>query len=161
MTRRMIGAGIFGALLLLVRVPAARAFSGDHLINVAGAVHETAAKEDGSISLSGSINFNKKGGSASSVFITIALVDTGGDSIQCVLKTASDVSYTLTDGVGTLTLTVGSGDTCTAGNVGNKIVFNFAALANTGRVTATSINLVDNMGDLVDLTTATGAILTQ
>lgn len=159
MTRRMVTAGIIGAILLLANVSAANAFSGKRLISAAGAVHETAAKEDGSISLSGFIDFTKSG--ASAVHITIALVDTGGDSISCVLSSPADVSYTLADDIGTLTLTVGSTDACTTGNVKNSIVFNFAVLSTTGRITATSINLVDNMGDLVDLTTATGAILTQ
>lgn len=35
------------------------------------------------------------------------------------------------------------------------------AASETGRITATSINLHDNMGDVVDLTTASGSILTQ
>jgi hypothetical protein len=148
-------------MLLLANAPAAHAFTGRHLINAEGAVRETAASESGTIALSGMIDFDKTGG-ASAVDLTIALVDTGGDNISCVLSTPADVAYTLSkEGIGTLTLTVGSADVCTSGNTGNQIVFNFVVLTNTGRVTATSIDLVDSMGDLVDLTTLSGAILTQ
>jgi hypothetical protein len=158
---RTIGAGILGTMLLLANVPAANAFTGRHLISAEGAVRETAASESGTIALSGMIDFDKTGG-ASAVDITIALVDTGGDNISCVLSTPADVGYTLSkEGIGTLTLTVGSANVCTSGNTGNKIVFNFVVLTNTGRVTATSIDLVDSMGDLVDLTTISGSILTQ
>ena len=160
MNRRIVAAGFLATLLLVTKIPAADAFSGKRLINAAGAVHETAAKEEGSIALSGAIDFNKSGG-ATAVHITIALVDTGGDSISCVLSNPSDVTYTLADNVGTLTLKVGAGDVCTTGNLGNTIVFNMALLSNTGRITATSINLTDSGGDAVDLTTADGAILTQ
>ena len=160
MTRRTVAAGIVGAVLLLSNVTAANAFSGRHLITAAGAVHETAVSETGTIALSGLIDFTKTG--ASAVQISIAMVDSGGDSISCVLSTPADVTYTLSkEGIGTLTLTVGSGDTCTTGNTGKSIVFNFVVLSNTGRVTATSINLVDSMSDLVNLTTATGTVLTQ
>jgi hypothetical protein len=58
-------------------------------------------------------------------------------------------------------LTVGSTDTCTTGNTGKAIGFNFVVLTNTGRITATTIDLVDSMGDVVDLTTLSGTILTQ
>ena len=160
MNRRIVAAGFLATVLMIAKIPAANAFSGKHLINAAGAVHETAAKEDGSIALSGVVDFNKSGG-ATAVHVTIALVDTGGDSISCVLSNPSDVAYTLADNVGTLTLKVGSGDVCTTGNLGNTIVFNMALLSNTGRITATSINLMDSGGDAVDLTTADGAILTQ
>jgi hypothetical protein len=107
------------------------------------------------------IDFNKSNG-ASAVEITIVLVDSGGDNINCVLSTPADVAYTLSkEGIGTLTLTIGSGDTCTAGNTGKAITFNFVVGSNTGRITATSIDLVDSMSDLVDLTTASGSVLTQ
>ena len=160
MNRRIVAGSLLAALLLVAKTPAANAFSGKHLINAAGAVHETAAKEDGSIALSGLVDFNKLGG-ATAVHITIALLDTGGDSISCVLSNPGDAAYTLVDNVGTLTLKVGTGDVCTTGNLGNTIVFNMALLSNTGRITATSINLIDSGGDAVDLTTADGAILTQ
>jgi len=160
MNRRIVAAGFLATLLLVTKIPAANAFSGKHLINAAGAVHETVAKEDGSIALSGVVDFNKSGG-ATAVHITIALVDTGGDSISCVLSNPGDVTYTLADNVGTLILKVGTGDVCTTGNLGNTVVFNLALLSNTGRITATSINLTDSGGDAVDLTTADGAILTQ
>jgi|SRR5271163_1131653 len=107
------------------------------------------------------LDFDKSGG-ASAVNITIAMIDTGGDTISCVLATPGDVAYSLNkEGVGTLTLTVGAGDACTTGNAGKSILFNFAVLTNTGRITATSINLLNNMGDVVSFTTATGAVLTQ
>ena len=161
MIRQTVAAAIMGAALLVANVPVANAFSGRHLISAAGAVRETSASETGTISLSGLIDFNRTGG-ASAVQITIDLIDSGGDNIACVLSTPSDVAYTLSkEGIGTLTLTVGSADTCTAGNTGNAIVFNFVVLSNTGRITATSIDLVDSMSDVVDLTTATGSILTQ
>jgi hypothetical protein len=161
MTRRIVAAGMIATMLFLARVPSANAFSGRHLISAAGAVRESAASESGTLSLSGMIDFNKTGG-ASAVQITIDMIDSGGDNISCVLATPGDVAYTLSkEGIGTLTLTVGTGDTCTAGNTGKKIVFNFVVLTNTGRITATSIDLVDNMSDVVDSTTATGAILTQ
>lgn len=160
MIRQTLAAAILGTMLLFTNASVASAFSGRHLINAAGAIHETAASETGTISLSGLIDFDKSGG-ASSVDVTIALVDSGGDSISCVLSTSADVTYSLTKGIGTLTLTVGENDTCTTGNTGKAIVFNFVVLSNTGRITATSINLVDDMSDVVDLTTATGSILTQ
>jgi hypothetical protein len=161
MTRQLVTAAVAGAALLLANVPVANAFTGRHLISAAGAIRETTAAESGTISLSGLIDFNKSNG-ASAVDVTIDLVDSGGDNIACVLSTPADVAYTLSkEGIGTLTLTVGSADTCTAGNTGKAIVFNFVVLSNTGRITATSINLVDSMSDLVDLTTASGSILTQ
>jgi len=132
-------------MLLLANVAVANAFGGRHLIDAAGAIHETVAGETGTIALSGLIAFNRSGG-ATAVQVTIAMVDSGGDNISCVLSTPGDVAYTLSKArIGTLTLTVGANDVCTAGNTGNSIVFNFVVLASTGRITATSINLVDNM----------------
>jgi hypothetical protein len=160
MIRQIVAATLMGAMLVVTNAPVANAFSGRHLISAVGAVHETVAAESGTISLSGLIDFNKSNG-ASAVDVTIDLVDSGGDSIACVLSTPSDVTYSLSKGMGTLTLTVGSSDVCTTGNTGKTIVFNFVVLSNTGRITATSINLVDDMSDVVDLTTATGSILTQ
>jgi hypothetical protein len=161
MSRTMSIGMLLGMTLLLANAPLANAFTGRRLINAAGAIRESAATETGTISLSGMIDFDKSGG-ASAVDITIDLIDSGGDSISCVLSTPADVAYTLSkEGIGTLTLTVGSGDTCTTGNVGKSIGFNFVVLTNTGRITATSIDLIDNMSDVVDLTTLSGAILTQ
>src|SRR5580704_6123898 len=157
---RTIGAGLLGMMLLFASVSAAHAFLGRHLVSAQGAVHETVANESGTIALSGMIDFNKSNG-ASAVEITIVLVDSGGDNINCVLSTPADVAYSLSkEGIGTLTLTVGSGDTCTAGNTGKAITFNFVVGSNTGRITATSIDLVDSMSDVVDLTTASGSVLT-
>ncbi|HLX38085.1 MAG TPA: hypothetical protein VKR29_09800 [Candidatus Binataceae bacterium] len=161
MSGRTVLAGILGATLIIASAPFANAFTGRHLISAEGAIRESTESETGTIGLSGLIDFDTKGG-ASAVDITIALVDSGGDTISCVLSTPADVAYTLSkEGIGTLTLTVASGDTCTTGNTGNSITFNFAVLGNTGRVTATSIDLVDSMGDVVDLTTLTGAVLAQ
>ncbi len=161
MSRQTVAAGMLGMMMLLANVPLANAFSGRRLISAAGAIRESAATETGTISLSGMIDFDRTGG-ATAVDITIDLIDSGGDSISCVLSTPSDVAYTLSkEGIGTLTLTVGSADTCTTGNTGKAIVFNFVTLTSTGRITATSIDLVDNMGDVVDLTTLSGAILAQ
>src|SRR5579871_2477984 len=96
---RTIGAGILGTMLLLANAPAAHAFTGRHLISAQGAVRETAASETGTIALSGMIDFNKSGG-ASTVDVTIALLDSGGDNISCVLSTPADVAYTLSkDGI--------------------------------------------------------------
>jgi len=162
MTRPILAAGILGTLLRLANVSDANAFSGRRLINAAGGIHETVG-ETGSIGLSGMIDFNKKGG-ADAVNVTIALEDSGGDSINCVLSTPADVSYTLGDEVGTLTLTVGAADVCTAGNTDDRITFNLVLLSssgNAGRITATFINLHDSANDVVDLTSATGAISTQ
>jgi len=161
MSRQKTIAMLLGTTLLLANAPLAHAFTGRHLISAAGAVRESIAAETGTISLSGMIDFNRTGG-ATAVDITIDLIDSGGDNISCVLSTPADVAYTLSKaGIGTLTLTVGSTDTCTTGNTGKSIGFNFVVLTNTGRITATSIDLVDNMGDVVDLTTLSGAILTQ
>jgi len=162
MTKPIVAAVIIGAGLLLANASSANAFQGRRLINAAGGVHESASQENGSIALSGIINFNRSGG-ADAVQVTITLEDSGGDSIHCVLSTASDVSYALNDGAGTLTLKVDPTDACTAGNSGDLIIFNFVTLTNSvtaGRITATSINLHDSGGDLVDLTTASGAIST-
>jgi len=148
--------------MLLANVAVANAFSGRRLISAAGAVRESGPSESGTLSLSGMIDFNKSGG-ASAVQITIDMIDSGGDNIACVLTTPGDVAYTLSkEGIGMLTLTVGAGDTtCTAGNTGKSIVFNFVTLTTTGRITATSIDLVDSMSDVVDSTTATGSVLAQ
>jgi hypothetical protein len=148
-------------MMLLANVTVASAFSGRHLISAAGAIRESVASETGTISLSGMIDFDRTGG-ATAVDITIDLIDSGGDTISCVLSTPADVAYMLSkEGIGTLTLTVGSTDTCTTGNTGKAIGFNFVVLTNTGRITATTIDLVDSMGDVVDLTTLSGTILTQ
>lgn len=162
MARRTVTAGIVGAMLLLANVPLANAFSGRHLISAAGAIRETAATETGTIALSGMIDFNKSGG-ASAVEVTIALIDSGGDNVSCILSSPADVAYTLSkEGIGTLTLTQAATDVCAAGgSSGDSIKFNFVVISNTGRITATSINLHDNMSDVVNLTTASGSILTQ
>ena len=101
---------------------------GRHLISAAGAIRESAATETATISLSGMIDFDKSGG-ASAVDITIDLIDSGGDSISCVLSAPADVAYTLSkEGMGTLTLTVASGDMCRTGNTSKSIGFNFVYL---------------------------------
>jgi hypothetical protein len=153
---------LLGMTFLLTNAPLAHAFTGRHLISAAGAIRESVAAETGTISLSGMIDFNRTGG-ATAVDITIDLIDSGGDAINCVLSTPADVAYTLSkEGIGTLTLTQGASDVCSAGGMAaDSIVFNFVVLTETGRISAKSINLHDNMGDVVDLTTASGSILVQ
>ncbi len=107
MSRRSVVAGMIGTMMLLANVTVANAFTGRHLISAAGEVRESAATESGTLAMSGMIDFNRSGG-ATAVNLTLAMIDTGGDNISCVLSTPGDVAYSLNkEGIGTLTLTVG------------------------------------------------------
>ena len=79
--------------------------------------------------------------------------------LTCRLTTPSDLSYSLSGGVGTLTLTVDTNDACfrtanpstTIDNVGNSITFNlYAADLNDLVIVSTASNLLDGIDDTID-----------
>ena len=156
--------------------------SGAHLISAEGGSidNDQAAVplgDPGSIGLAGLINFNSYGG-ASSVNVTITYEDrtvdpTFGaeDGFTCVLTNPDDVSYSLSKGIGTLTLTVSSYDTCpqtTTGdpfnsNTGKRINFNLYVATNaqfqtSGRIEVVSMSLVDALLDGIVGSSLTGSI---
>ena len=155
---------------------------GAHLISAQGESIDndqavTPLGDPGSLGLAGLIDFNDYGG-ASSVNVTITYEDrvvdpTFGaeDGFTCVLTNPGDVAYTLSGGVGTLTLTVSSSDVCTqtttaspfTANVGNGITFNLyvstnAQLYASGRIEEVSTSLVDVLLDSIVGTSLTGSI---
>lgn len=156
--------------------------SGTHLISAEGGSIDNdqgsvPLGDTGSIGLAGLINFNSYGG-ASSVSVTITYEDRTVDSVfgaedgfTCVLTDPDDVSYTLSKGVGTLTLTVSAYDTCTqtttgssfSANIGKSINFNLyvatnAQLQTTGRIEVVSMSLVDALLDDIVGSSLTGSI---
>lgn len=131
---------------------------GPHLISGHGGGTDTRG-ETGDVGLAGLIKFNKSGG-ADAVDITLGWQDNddANDGFTCHLTNPSDLGYTLSNGVGTLTLTVSASDSChqtTNPSIAvNKIVFSLYVLKRESlppeaRIASTACSLVDSDGDVV------------
>lgn len=88
-------------------------------------------------------------GTAKSLDLTLTYEDTDSTNQSCHLTDPNDVSYTLNKGVGTLTLTVGTHDTCTVANSGKSLNFDLYAAGASGRLVSTGGTLVDASGDTI------------
>ncbi len=128
--------------------------------------------DTGHIAIGGLAVLNNKGG-ATSLNLTIAYHDNYGDSgilvdnVICAVTTPTDLSYSITNGVGTATLTLSSSDTCfetvnplnTVSNSGNSITFNVYALGSKLLMVGTgSSTLRDGAGDTLDNMAIAGEI---
>jgi hypothetical protein len=152
-----------------------------NLVNYLGEVIFVSG-QPGSIGVAGLIDFNNSGG-ANSVNVTVSFEDnfviettefTPGpvSGLSCVLTDPADVKYSLSNGVGTLTLSVASDDSCTRttdgtqlpANVGTaSITFNLYVAARplfqvNGRIEAVGITFFDALGNSVVGTSLTGSI---
>jgi len=131
---------------------------GDRLIEAGGGAIDTddINNPSGHMALAGLIRLNplKKGettGTAKAVDVTIDFEDhRAADHLACHLLIPGDVSYTLSKGVGTLTLTVGSAGECTGvTNTGKNIVFALYVGGAKGRIVSTSSTLLDSDLDVI------------
>ena len=133
--------------------------SGVRLFNALGGTTDSNF-DAGHIALGGLAKLNAKG-VVKTLDVTLSYVDSDRDSFTCELTTPADLSYSLSNGVGTLTLTVSSTDTaCTTAGVGNSITFNlYSAGAGTqARIIATSSSLKDLFGNVIDSAAMSGSL---
>jgi hypothetical protein len=126
--------------------------TADRLIEAGGGAvdFDDSGSPSGHIALAGFVRLNPltRGattGTARTFDLTLDFEDhVFGDHLSCHLTIPSDVSYTLSRGVGTLTITVGSASECTPDNTGKKIVFMLYVGGSRGVIVSTSSTLVDN-----------------
>jgi hypothetical protein len=142
---------------------------GDRLIEAGGGAIDAddIGFPSGHMALAGVIHLNplKKGeatGTARALDVTIDFEDhAAADHLACHLTAPGDVSYTLSKGVGTLTLTVGSAPECTGvNNTGKKIVFALYVGGAKGRIISTSSTLLDTDADAIGEVTVVGEFST-
>ena len=122
----MTAAGIAGNKLLGVRL--FNALGGTNYNSGGGAT--------GHMALAGRATFDGRG-SAKAIDLTLSYIDRNGDNSTCELTNPSVLSYNLTKGVGTLTLTNING--CQIGDI--SITFNLYVVGPQARIVATSLSL--------------------
>lgn len=123
----MTAAGIAGNKLLGVRL--FNALGGTNYNNGFGST--------GHMAIAGRATLNAKGG-ANALDLTLSYVDSQADNFTCELTNPSVLSYNLTKGVGTLTLTNING--CQIGG-DVSITFNLYVVGSQARIVATSLFL--------------------
>jgi hypothetical protein len=141
---------------------------GSSLISVLGGATDNFG-DNGSLGLAGTINFNGSGG-ANSLNITVSYQDDNTepspDIFICTLTNPSDVSYTLSNGVGTLTISINPSDSCVyptahALNATGSITFKLYSVATLfgpfTRITNAGASFVDSENDVI-YTNATGGL---
>lgn len=148
-----------GLLLAAVLLPfgtattAQAAISGPKILSAAGGTTDNLG-DPGYLVLGGHVVLNHNGG-ARSLNITMSYEDQySGDAFTCTLTTPSDLTYSISKGIGTLTLTVGSGEVCNAyasyDNLNNKITFQIYAVGSKVKMVSTGSTLNDSNGDTVN-----------
>jgi hypothetical protein len=156
-----------GLLLAAVLLPfgtatmAHAAISGPKILSAAGGTIDTAG-DPGYLVLGGFVTLNDHGG-ARSLDVTITYEDQyPEDAFTCTLTTPSDLTYSISKGIGTLTLTVGSGEVCNAyalyDNLGNGITFQIYAVGSKVKMVSTGSTLNDSNDDTVDPFGVSGAM---
>jgi hypothetical protein len=131
--------------------------TGTRLIEAGGGAVDGDDDVSGHMAIAGSIQLNsiKKGevGTAKALDLQIEYEDFfRNQHMSCHLAFPTDVAFTLTKGVGILTLTVSAGDACTNGgfsNTGNHITFAFVVSGSKARLISTESTLVDSDGDTI------------
>jgi len=129
--------------------------TGVRFVSGGGGVFSSGDLFLGHMALAGLISLNpmtkkEKTGTAKSLDLTLTYYVPGYDNVVCHLTDPSDVSYTLDKGVGTLTLTVGSNDTCNLGNNHNSLSFDLYVAGASGRIVSTGANLLSLTGAPID-----------
>lgn len=153
---------VVGLLLAMFLLPlgtttAHAAISGPKIFSAAGGTTDSLG-DPGYIVMGGLVVLNRKG-TARSLNITITYEDQyAGDAFSCTLTNPSDLTYSIKRGVGTLKLTVGSGEICNAyyDNAGNSMSFQIYAAGSKVRMVSTGSTLVDSNGDLFDKLAVSG-----
>jgi hypothetical protein len=142
---------------------------GDRLIEAGGGAIDAddTGSPSGHMALAGLIRLNplRRGettGTANTLDVTIDFEDhSAAKHLACHLTTPGDVSYTLSTGVGTLTLTVGSASECTGvNNAGKKIVFALYVGGAKGRIVSKSSTLLDTDLNVIGEVTVVGEFST-
>jgi hypothetical protein len=134
--------------------------TGPRLIEAGGGAVDTddGGHPSGHMAIAGSIQLNsitKKApvGTAKALDLQIEYEDfVFGQHMSCHLAFPTDVSFTVTKGVGILTLTVSAGDACTNNghsNTGNHITFAFVVSGGKARLISTESTLVDSDGETI------------
>lgn len=164
---------LLGCVLAVGTARAAELAGGAYSITARGGGAETIQSfDDGNMEVTGLAVLNGKGG-ATRVNLTVAYQDDdeADDGPICLLTNPADVSYSFDrhTGVGTMTLTVGSGDQCYPANdfggstysvdeTGNSITFTLYVAANSARLVSTSSNLGTLAEDAIFAPTMSGEV---
>lgn len=168
---------LLGCVLAVGTARAAKLASGSYSITAYGGGAETIeGYDDGHMDVAGIAVLNGKGG-ATRVNLTVAYQDDdeADDGPTCVLTNPADLTYSSSSatGVGTMTLTVGSGDQCFPGNdfgvsaypideTGNSITFALYVKPNQARLVSTSSDLMTGVdsasGEVIFAPTMSGEV---
>jgi hypothetical protein len=112
---------------------------------------------NGHIALAGRATLDGKGG-AKALDLTLNYFGSEG-TMTCQLTNPSDLSYTVSKGVGTLTLEPSASDSnCMPNEAGKSITFALYAVGRQTRLIATSSSLVDTQGDIIDSIAMSGSM---
>lgn len=146
---------VSGTLTPVAGIPAHR-LVGVHLFNALGGTTDT-APDGGHMALGGRATLNAKGG-ANALDLTLSYVDSQADNFTCELTNPADLSYSVSKGVGALTLTVSDSDSSCPAEAGKSISFNFYSVGGQTRLIATSSSLTDSAGDVIDSAALSGSM---
>ena len=137
--------------------------SGKRLLKAVGGASDDYT-DAGNLALAGLVTFTPNGG-ASALDVTISYSDENPDNFSCELTNPSDLSYSLKNGIGTLTLTVSQQDantTCTDPDgdndyVGDSITFYIYSFGGQARMIAGTSTFDDSAGDFIDSLSVVGS----
>lgn len=129
-------AGLLAAATCAIGTGVAHAqLAGPKMLQAFGDTMDTSGNH-GHMALAGRATFDGRG-SAKAIDLTLSYIDRNGDNSTCELTNPSVLSYNLTKGVGTLTLTNING--CQIGDI--SITFNLYVVGPQARIVATSLSL--------------------
>ena len=140
---------------------------GPSLAVATGQITDSNSDPIGHLSFARAIDFTHNSANQLDLTLVYSDLDDPVDAIKCDLSNPSDVSYSLHNGIGTLTLTISSSDTCfqtaspsiTLANTGNSIALTLdAPFSGDSLVVSTASNLVDGHGDVNDDLGVVGAL---
>ena len=161
---------IVPALALATAATAFAGVAGPKIVTAQGGVTDNNG-DTGHIVIGGLVVLNNKGG-ANSLNLTIAYQDNpvvstvSADSFVCTVTDPADLSYSITKGIGTATLTLSSSDKCvqtltpsnTFSNAGKSISFQVYALGSKVRMVSAGSTLVDGADDLLVDVAVSGSV---
>ncbi len=148
-----------GTLTPAASIPKNR-LGGIALFNALGGTTDTSSlhSDSGHLALAGRAALTPKG-AAKSLDLTLSYIDSDNDNFVCELTDPTDLSYSISKGVGSLTLKVGANDSATCPNsVGESITFTLYSAGAQTRLIATSSSLADSFGDVIGSVAMAGSM---
>jgi hypothetical protein len=135
----------------------AQKLTGVHVLNAFGGVTDSNG-DGGHMAIGGLITVTPKG-QTKSLDVALSYTDSAQDNFVCHMTNTNDLSYNISHGVGTLTLTPNASDTNCKFTAGRSIRFSvWSAGANSWRILSTSSSLHDPLNDVIDSVAITGTM---